>query len=171
MNCADKPSSAYRKGLQSILVFCTLEIFSKPNLHWLLQKVGLIPKKSVQGTCSNISSTPGSQHSLQEREPGCVLKSSCELRGYAKGMCSDSPLGRGDFQILSSFALHLNRFKLLQIYVTRPNFSQGTGWTVMMKESRHSNISFHCFVAIHAIGSALGLPYPPLIVSLQLYCL
>lgn len=46
------------------------------------------------------------------------------MKGYAKGMYSDSSLGRGDFQILGSIELHLNRFKLLEIYVTRPDFSQ-----------------------------------------------
>ena len=58
--CANKTERAYSKGLHNTLAFCTLEKFSKPNLHWLLQKVGLVPKKRGQGTCSNTSSTPGS---------------------------------------------------------------------------------------------------------------
>lgn len=60
---ANKTERAYSRGLHSILFFCTLEKFSKPNLHQLLQKIGLIPKRRGQGTCSKRSSTPGSQHS------------------------------------------------------------------------------------------------------------
>lgn len=108
------------------------------------------------------------------------MKSSCEERGYAKGMYSDSHLGGGDFQILSSIALHLNRFKLLEIYVTRPNFSQEAGWRVMMRhKSRHRSISlrclfiFSCHVACYRICFLLAILIHNLlsVVSFQLYSL
>lgn len=148
MNCANKTQSAYRKGLYSVLVFLHPWNILQAKSTLAATEGWLNSWKERPGHLFKHIQYPWLLHSLQEGEPGCVLKSSCEVRGYAKGMCSDSPLGRGDFQILSSFALHLNRFKLLQIYVTRPNFSQGTGWTVMMKESRHSNMSFHCSFAV-----------------------
>lgn len=97
-----------------------------------------------------------------KESPGHLFKKSCtpgpycnEKKGnitrprfkkwlWSEGLCERCILA-GVIQIFSFNALHLNRFKLLELYMTASNFSQGIIWTDMMKcNNRYSNSTFHC---------------------------